>query len=340
MTESLRPDDAAADETVSCVLDGEATAEQVALVAGSPELSERLAEFTALAELMGDPLPIPAEEIDRARVGVVEKAVAERAAEHQHTGARQTEAGQATRSTQSGGVVELAGARRRRSRRPGAARVASMAAALLVAAGIGYGIAELSDDGDGLELTALDAADDDEERATSAGLDDPAEDVADMADRAESADFSDAADDVADTADSARPDDASDDSASAIDGSEDTAASTAQAAEQALGLDFDPLPDFIEPVPDLAALAAALSERIARYDAAGGSGRLQPRCEALLVDQAFAAGAEAVDVSHVLVAGESFVVAVGRRYDPPSVEVLAAPEPACEPVSDLVLGDG
>lgn len=173
MTESPRPVAEADDEAVSCVLDGEATLEQAGRVAGSAELSARLEEFRALAGFVGAETAIPAEVLDRIRTDAV--------------------AG-ASRGRQAQVVGLPAAAERRHAQMKAGARIASMAAALLAAGGLGYGIAALSSD-DGFEDSALDAAADLDE-----ATDDPASSVAASDDQADSA-APDRADMATETAD-------------------------------------------------------------------------------------------------------------------------------------------
>ncbi len=327
MTESLRPDD----EAVSSLLDGEATPEEAERVAGSPELSARLDEFRSVAGLVGAPVTVPGEDLDRIRSAAVARAMAD----NERTAA----------DDEQGAVVDLAAAaERRRGRLRAGARVVSAAAALVAAAGLGYGLAGIGDSDDGFEDIALEAALD--------AADETAGDVDDSAsfDDEESTDVADMAADLADSDDAAQDDaaegavaqdDAGTDGTSSGDSAQDEPASGdsgVQAAvppAQALGSGFDPLPDRLDPVSNLEALTTALQDRLDEYSAEPYGAALQSECEALLVDTALAGGAVAADSARVLVDGASYAVVVARHGDPAAIEVLAAPEPACEPVSPL-----
>ncbi len=332
MSDSLRPDD----EAVSSVLDGEAAPEEAELVAGSPELSARLDEFRSVAGLVGAPVTVPGEELDRIRSAAVARA----AADNERTAADDEQAAATHDDSERGEAVDLAAAaERRRGRLRVAARVVSAAAALLVAAGLGYGLAELGDSDDGFEDIAMEAA-----------LDAPDETAGDVNDSAsfddeESTDVADMTTDLAGTDDAAQDDAASGDGDSGLPATSsesqdqpaagDSGMQAAETAAQALGPGFDPLPDRLDPVSNLEALTTVLQDRLAEYAADPDGSAVQSGCEALLVDTALASGAIEADSAHVLVDGARYAVVVARHDDPGKIEVLVAPEPGCEPVSPL-----
>ena len=167
------------DELISSYIDGEATLDEVARIQADPELLARVQEFEAAAELLSSPVPpLPQSDVDR----LIDSAL--------------------WQSTTSDRITDLSAVRAMRSFNP--QRLATIAATLVLLAGVVGALIALNNSGAGDEIasTSADSSEMADDYVGDDG-DDIAEDDSDMADSvddmADDGDMAESGDDMADS---------------------------------------------------------------------------------------------------------------------------------------------
>ena len=157
------------DELISSYIDGEATLDEVARIQADPELLARIQEFEAAKDLLSAPVPpLPESDVDR----LIDSAL--------------------WQSTTSDRITDLSAVRAMRRFNP--QRLATIAATLVLLAGVVGALIALNNSGTGDEMSASTAGDSSEMADESFGDDgdDMAESGDDMADAMPESDMADA----------------------------------------------------------------------------------------------------------------------------------------------------